>query len=128
MQAVNEGARGSRYLIAEKSPAVVERATKFMDWVLKRPERHIAVVAHREVLLRMLGTLATDAAPDLQRSMKRAMNHCELRTVVFDELGTPVEVVADTSYPGGMARLYLFPWNWAVQKTRRALNHIRGAV
>lgn len=127
-QSVNEGARGSRYLVGEKSPAVMLRGTRFIEWLLRRPENNVAVVAHREVLLRTLTALAADAPPDVRRALSSGFSNCEMRSVVFDGQGTPVEVLSSTAYPGGAARLWLFPYNWALQKGKAVFNGVRSTV
>lgn len=98
---------------------------------LHSPEASIVVVAHREILMTMLrgatATHSSDAA--LTRALTRGFQHCELRSVEFESAtGRPLRMCPETHYPGGVARLWLFPVNYAVQRGRGVLDAARGVL
>ena len=96
-----------------------------------RPETSIVVVSHREILITMLrGVAATHSADaELTRALTRGFQHCELRSVEFEaSSGRPLRMLPETHYPGGVARLWLFPINYAVQRGRGLMDAARGLL
>jgi len=114
-EAVSAGAIGSRYFIGEKSDAVQERGLNFVKWVLARPEKNLGVVSHCAFLHETLSAVSRDSPPELAQALSKDFRNCEMRSVVFNKEGKPVEILKDTYYAGGAPRYYLFPINWAKQ-------------
>lgn len=86
----------------ESNEAMCERAHRFMEWIMRRPEQHIAVVTHSAFMAAMLREFgATDqlgCAKGMQEETHRWPNNCEMRPVV----------VVDPSGAGGLEPMF-FP-------------------
>ena len=86
----------------ESNEAMCERAHRFMEWVMRRPEQHVAVVTHSAFMAAMLREFgATDqlgCSPEVKAETHRWPNNCEMRPVV----------VVDPSGGGGLDPMF-FP-------------------
>ena len=86
----------------ETNDAMCERAHRFMEWVMRRPETHIAVVTHSAFMAAMLREFgATDQLgchERVKQETHRWPNNCEMRPVV----------VIDPSGGGGLDPMF-FP-------------------
>ena len=86
----------------ETNDQMCERAHRFMEWVMRRPETHIAVVTHSAFMAAMLREFgATDQLgchESVKRETHRWPNNCEMRPVV----------VIDPSGGGGLDPMF-FP-------------------
>ena len=84
----------------EDNAAMCARAHRFMEWVMKRPEQHIAVVTHSAFMAAMLREFgATDqlgCAEEVQAETRRWPNNCEMRPMV----------VVDPSGGGGVDPMF----------------------
>ena len=84
----------------EDNAAMCARAHRFMQWVMKRPEQHIAVVTHSAFMAAMLREFgATDqlgCAEEVQAETRRWPNNCEMRPMV----------VVDPSGGGGVDPMF----------------------
>ncbi|GAQ86948.1 hypothetical protein KFL_003220100 [Klebsormidium nitens] len=127
-EAVSAGAVGSRYFIGEKGDAVAERGMNFLKWVMDRPEKHLGVVSHCAFLHETLQAAAKDSPPELAQALSRDFRNCEMRSVVFDKDGKPVEILKDTYYAGGAPRYYLFPLNWGKQAVGSLVGEVKKRV
>lgn len=67
----------------------------------------MAVVTHREWIKYTLRALTVGAPPELAKELTRSFRNCEMRSVVFDSRGRPVDVLRGTHFPGGGSRLHL---------------------
>ncbi|MEW5312701.1 MAG: hypothetical protein WDW38_004316 [Sanguina aurantia] len=87
----------------ESLPAIMGRALSFVEWLMSRPEQHIAVVSHCEFLHCVMNVL--EHRDDHNRSLSKWFANCEMRTLVLgDGRGTygPVPQGPDpTHFPGG---------------------------
>ena len=86
----------------ESNEAMCERAHRFLEWIMRRPEQHIAVVTHSAFMAAMLREFgATDqlgCAVSVKEETHRWPNNCEMRPVV----------VIDPSGGGGLEPMF-FP-------------------
>mmetsp|Transcript_16919 Transcript_16919/g.27167 ORF Transcript_16919/g.27167 Transcript_16919/m.27167 type:complete len:266 (-) Transcript_16919:213-1010(-) len=86
----------------ESNEMMCERSHRFMEWIMRRPEQHIAVVTHSAFMAAMLREFgATDqlgCTAEVKEEMHRWPNNCEMRPVV----------VVDPSGGGGMEPMF-FP-------------------
>lgn len=65
------------------------RALHFAQWLMRRPEKHIAVVTHSVFLLHFMSIFGHSYAPEVQGEMHRWFENCEMRTLVLvDEAGS----------------------------------------
>lgn len=64
----------------------------------------MGVVSHCAFLHETLSAVSKDTSPELAQALSRDFRNCEMRSVVFDKEGKPVEILKDTYYPGGKCR------------------------
>lgn len=77
----------------ESDEDLASRAGQFLQWLMARPEQHIAVVTHSSWLSIMFKHFAGPNAPE---SMTRWFENAEMRSVVLHAPG------ADASSPGSL--------------------------
>ncbi|GAB4821611.1 hypothetical protein N2152v2_008657 [Parachlorella kessleri] len=86
----------------ESESAVVARGMKFMQYLMSRPETHIAVVTHSAFLWFTLACYGNEYSKRVRENLQRWYENCEMRTVVLSDGGGGG--VADmTWFPGGHA-------------------------
>lgn len=74
--------------VRETDVEIAERGYRFLQWVSQRPETEVAVVCHSSILHFMLSNFARDAAPAVQKDLRRFFANCELRTVTLSDSGS----------------------------------------
>lgn len=88
--------------VNESNEMMCERSHRFMEWVMRRPEQHIAVVTHSAFMAAMLREFGATDQLGCTRAVKEEMhrwpNNCEMRPVV----------VVDPSGGGGLEPMF-FP-------------------
>lgn len=52
--------------VRESTEDLTRRGVAFLQWIMQRPERGIAIVTHSSFLLHMLSTCGDQAAPNVQ--------------------------------------------------------------
>jgi broad specificity phosphatase PhoE len=86
--------------VNEDNEAMCARAHRFMEWIMKRPEQHVAVVTHSAFMAAMLREFgATDqlgCAEAVQLETRRWLRNCEVRPMV----------VVDPSGGGGIDPMF----------------------
>jgi hypothetical protein len=84
---------------------VQARAYKFAEWLMQRPEKHIAVVAHSGFLYAFCQSFGHELGPAVQELVHPNFANCEMRTMVLlDQSGTlnPEAMKRDPLFfPGG---------------------------
>ncbi|GAB4821241.1 hypothetical protein N2152v2_008287 [Parachlorella kessleri] len=84
----------------ESTEELKRRGLHFIQWLMKRPESHIAVVSHGGLLQHSLSNLGRTAAPAVQGELHLWFKNCEMRSVMLaDEGGT--HHPDRWSFPGG---------------------------
>ncbi|KAI8550206.1 hypothetical protein RHMOL_Rhmol06G0086900 [Rhododendron molle] len=84
----------------EKDEDLARRGRKFLDWLLTRPEKEIAVVTHSGFLIHALSAFGSDCHPSIKSEICKPFNNCELRSVVIVDRGMIGSDSSTTNYPG----------------------------
>lgn len=71
----------------ETHEEIRRRGVRFLQWLMSRPEQHIAVVSHSSFFFFMLQAFGHGAAPRVQGELHKWYDNCELRTVVLSDEG-----------------------------------------
>ena len=66
----------------ETAEELQDRAYVFLDLIMKRPERNIAVVTHSEFLLYMLKVFGSELGDQVRDNLRSWYQNCEMRSVV----------------------------------------------
>eukprot|EP00271_Cylindrocystis_brebissonii_P018578 TRINITY_DN534_c0_g1_i3.p1 TRINITY_DN534_c0_g1~~TRINITY_DN534_c0_g1_i3.p1 ORF type:complete len:294 (+),score=43.39 TRINITY_DN534_c0_g1_i3:248-1129(+) len=89
----------------ESSADLITRGRKFVQWLMARPERRIAIVSHSSFLAHMLGEFGAECGPEVQREVRTRFDNCEMRSLVLVDRGgvtMPTAPLAQiVNYPGG---------------------------
>ncbi|KAJ0653405.1 putative histidine phosphatase superfamily, clade-1 [Helianthus annuus] len=86
--------------IREKDEDLAARGVKFMQWLLTREEKEIAVVTHSGFLYHMLGAYGDDCHPTLKKEMSKHFSNCELRSMVIVDRSMIGSDTSKTNFPG----------------------------
>lgn len=73
----------------ETKAEIRARGLAFLQWVMARPEQHIAVVTHSSFLHFTMSCFGHDAATHVQDDLHRWYDNCEMRTVVLQGADAP---------------------------------------
>lgn len=67
-----------------KSAVLVQaRAYKFAEWLMERPEKHIAVVAHSGFLWAFCQNFGKGCSEAVVQTLQPHFSNCEMRTIVL---------------------------------------------
>ncbi|XAR48471.1 hypothetical protein NMG60_11031297 [Bertholletia excelsa] len=86
--------------IREKNEEMAARGMKFLNWLLMRKEREIAVVTHSAFLTQTLSAFGNDCHQSIKSEMCKPFNNCELRSLVLVDRSMVGSVSSTTNYPG----------------------------
>lgn len=79
------------------------RARVFMNWLLNRPERRIAVVSHSSFIFHMLHLFGEDCSDVVRKELQLGFRNCEMRSfVICDRRATSDSKSFNTDFAGGM--------------------------
>lgn len=73
----------------ETSEELFARARKFVQWLLRREERHIAVVSHNSFLYHLVQLFGEDCPRDMRKEMHKKFQNCEMRSMVLVDRRLP---------------------------------------
>merc|ERR1711915_747532 len=88
----------------ERRIEVAARGRAFMNWLLTRKEKEIAVFSHSSFLIHTLGLFGNDCHSLLRKEIHKAYANCELRSFVIADrsaIGTNLPL---TDFSGGIPR------------------------
>ncbi|CAM6121506.1 unnamed protein product [Calypogeia fissa] len=89
--------------VRETDDELYARARKFVQWLLKRKEKEIAVVSHSSFLFHLMTTFGDDCSPVVREELQALYANCEMRTVVLADRGAQdVNSSGSTDWPGGV--------------------------
>ncbi|XAR48472.1 hypothetical protein NMG60_11031298 [Bertholletia excelsa] len=88
--------------IRENDEEMAARGMKFLNWLLTRKEREIAVVTHSAFLTQTLSAFGNDCHPSIKSEMCKTFNNCELRSLVLVDRSMLGCVSSTTNYPGNI--------------------------
>ncbi|GLJ30051.1 hypothetical protein SUGI_0594280 [Cryptomeria japonica] len=86
--------------IREKEYEIAARGRAFLNWLLTRKEKEIAIVTHSGLLIHTLALFGKDCHPFIRNEIHKPFANCELRSFVISDrsaIGTSVPV---TDFPG----------------------------
>ncbi|KAL2936573.1 Phosphoglycerate mutase-like protein 1 [Bienertia sinuspersici] len=86
--------------VRETIAEVADRGMKFMNWLLTRKEKEIAVVTHSGFLLHTLSRFGNDCHPLMKDDMSKRFKNCELRSIVLADRSMTGSAAPITDYPG----------------------------
>ncbi|XP_024533110.1 phosphoglycerate mutase-like protein 1 isoform X1 [Selaginella moellendorffii] len=86
----------------ETSEELHARGRKFIEWILNRDEKRIAVVSHSSYLIHLLELFGEDCSPLVQQEIRSPYTNCELRTVVLADRRATSKIAASSDFPGGV--------------------------
>lgn len=70
-------------LCSQRVSSVQARAYKFAEWLMQRPEKHIAVVAHSGFLYAFCQNFGDGCSQAVNAALKPHFQNCEMRTIVL---------------------------------------------
>ncbi|PRW45389.1 phosphoglycerate mutase 1 isoform X2 [Chlorella sorokiniana] len=73
----------------ETHDEIRRRGVLFVQWLMGRSERELAVVGHSSMLFFMCSAFGHAAAPTVQGELHKWYENCEMRTVVLADEGAP---------------------------------------
>ncbi|GAA0157328.1 phosphatase [Lithospermum erythrorhizon] len=86
--------------VRETKEDLAARGIKFMNWLLTREEKEIAVVTHSGFLAHTLITFGHDCHPIMQKEISKHFANCELRSMVIVDKSMIGSDSSATNYPG----------------------------
>lgn len=87
--------------IRETSSDLIERGTRFLEWLSRRKEREIAVVSHSGFLTHLLSIWGQDCSAPIQKELRHGFNNCEMRSIVLVNQRDLGAAIAE-DYSGGI--------------------------
>lgn len=87
--------------VREEEEEVAARGRTFINWLLTRKEKEIAVVSHSGFLIHTLGLFGKDCHPFVRKEIHTAYANCELRSVVIADKSAIGTNLPTTDFPGG---------------------------
>uniref|UniRef100_A0A803MC82 Phosphoglycerate mutase-like protein 1 n=1 Tax=Chenopodium quinoa TaxID=63459 RepID=A0A803MC82_CHEQI len=88
--------------VRETKAEVAARGMNFMNWLLTRKEKEIAVVTHSGFLMHTLSQFGNDCHPLMKDEISKRFKNCELRSIVLADrnmIGSNSNAPV-TNYPG----------------------------
>eukprot|EP01018_Ginkgo_biloba_P002432 Gb_21976 [translate_table: standard] len=86
--------------VREKEEEVAARGRAFLNWLLTRKEKEIAIVSHSGFLIHTLGLFGKDYHPLVKNEIHKAFANCELRSMVIADKSAIGTNLPTTDYPG----------------------------
>ncbi|KNA08877.1 hypothetical protein SOVF_158700 [Spinacia oleracea] len=86
--------------VRETKAEVAARGMDFMNWLLTRKEKEIAVVTHSGFLLHTLTRFGDDCHPLMKDEISKRFKNCELRSIVLADRNLIGSDAPVTNYPG----------------------------
>ncbi|KAI5067158.1 hypothetical protein GOP47_0018238 [Adiantum capillus-veneris] len=90
--------------VRETNSELIDRGTRFLEWLSRREEREIAVVSHSGFLTHLLRIWGQNCSVSIQSKLRAGFNNCEMRSIVLvnqRDLGAAIpEDYAGGSPPG----------------------------
>ncbi|KAH9300670.1 hypothetical protein KI387_012253, partial [Taxus chinensis] len=71
--------------VREKEYEVAARGRAFLNWLLTRKEKEIAIVSHSSFLIHTLAQFGKDCHPSVRNEIHKAFANCELRSFVISD-------------------------------------------
>lgn len=88
--------------VREKEEEVAARGRTFLNWLLTRKEKEIAVVSHSGFLIHTLGLFGKDCHPLVRKEIHTPYANCELRSLVVADRSAVGTNLPMTDFPGGI--------------------------
>ncbi|XP_054801717.1 phosphoglycerate mutase-like protein 1 isoform X5 [Prosopis cineraria] len=90
--------------VRETKEELAKRGLEFMNWLLTRKEKEIAIVTHSGFLFHTLNTyFGNDCHPVVKKEICKHFANCELRSmVIVDRSMTGSHASTNTNYPGNV--------------------------
>ncbi|XP_028775875.1 phosphoglycerate mutase-like protein 1 [Neltuma alba] len=89
--------------VRETKEELAQRGFEFMNWLLTRKEKEIAVVTHSGFLFHTLNTyFGNDCHPVVKKEICKHFANCELRSMVIVDRSMTGSHASTTNYPGNM--------------------------
>ncbi|XP_057812978.2 phosphoglycerate mutase-like protein 1 isoform X2 [Cryptomeria japonica] len=88
--------------VREKIEEIVVRGRAFLNWLLTRKEKEIAVVSHSGFLTHTLESFGTDCNPLVRSEIHKGFANCELRSVVITDRSAIGNNLPTKDFPGGI--------------------------
>ncbi|XP_057515484.1 phosphoglycerate mutase-like protein 1 [Amaranthus tricolor] len=86
--------------VRETKAEVAARGVNFMNWLMTRKEKEIAVVTHSGFLVHTLTKFGNDCLPLMKDDMSTRFKNCELRTMILTNRNVTGSDPPVTNYPG----------------------------
>ncbi|XP_070026839.1 phosphoglycerate mutase-like protein 1 isoform X2 [Nicotiana tabacum] len=86
--------------VRETKEEVMARGIKFLNWLLTRKEKEIAVVSHNGLLFHTVNAFGTDCHPFVKKEICKRFANCELRSMVIVDRSMIGSDSSITKYPG----------------------------
>ncbi|XP_048492424.1 phosphoglycerate mutase-like protein 1 isoform X2 [Beta vulgaris subsp. vulgaris] len=86
--------------VRETKAEVAARGINFMNWLLTREEKEIAVVTHSGFLFHTLSLYGNDCHPLIKEEMCKRFKNCEVRSLVLTDRNMTGSDASITNYPG----------------------------
>uniref|UniRef100_A0A0D6QTA0 Phosphoglycerate mutase-like protein n=1 Tax=Araucaria cunninghamii TaxID=56994 RepID=A0A0D6QTA0_ARACU len=88
--------------VREKDVDVTARGRAFLNWILTRKEKEIAIVSHSGFLIHTLGLFGEDCVPLVRNEIRKPFANCELRSFVIADRSAVTTSLPLTNFPGGI--------------------------
>ncbi|GER43271.1 phosphoglycerate mutase family protein [Striga asiatica] len=86
--------------VRETKEEVAIRGKNFLNWLLTRKEKEIAIVTHSGFLFHTLAALGNDCHPLVKKEISSHFANCELRSMVIVDRSNIGSDFSSTNYPG----------------------------
>ncbi|KAF7803801.1 phosphoglycerate mutase-like protein 1 isoform X2 [Senna tora] len=86
--------------VRETKEELAARGLKFMNWLLTRKEKEIAIVTHSGFLFHTLCAFGNDCHPMVKKEICKHFANCELRSMVIVDKSMTGSDASTTNYPG----------------------------
>lgn len=100
----------------EKNEEVAARGMKFLNWLLTRKEKEIAIVSHSGFLYHTLSAFGDDCHVSVKNEICRHFANCELRSMVIVDRNMFRSDSSATNYPGKIPQGLDLPSDVAAKK------------
>lgn len=71
--------------VRETTEQLMTRAVEFVQWLMKRPERRMAVVTHSSFLYHLMANFGHQASQPVKEELHKWYHNCEMRSIILSD-------------------------------------------